>query len=87
VLLAVAVAFRPRGPRTPAQVSALAAAVIIAVQVPAMHWFYMYIVWFLPLVLIAVLGAGTPADRDAVPAEPAAEVDSGEPESVLAGTA
>jgi hypothetical protein len=87
VLLAVAVAFRPRGPRTPAQVSALAAAVIIAVQVPAMHWFYMYIVWFLPLVVIAVLGAGTPADRDAVPAEPAAEVDSGEPESVLAGTA
>src|SRR5438067_2002416 len=23
-----------------------------------MHWFYMYIVWFLPLVLIAVLAAG-----------------------------
>ena len=43
--------------RTPAQVAALGAAVIIAVQLPALHWFYLYIVWFLPLVLVAVLGA------------------------------
>jgi hypothetical protein len=55
VILAVLVAFRPRGTRSPAQVAALAAAVTIAVQLPALHWFYLYIVWFLPLVLIAVL--------------------------------
>jgi hypothetical protein len=87
VLLAVAVAFRPRGPRTPAQVAALAAAVIIAVQLPAMHWFYLYIVWFLPLVLIAVLATG-PSAADQV-AEPQAgiELEAPEPPSVLAGTA
>ncbi len=58
VLLAVVVAFRPRGPRSHVQVASLSAAVIIAVQLPALHWFYMYIVWFLPLVLIAVLCTG-----------------------------
>jgi Glycosyltransferase family 87 len=59
VILAVAVAFRPRGRRTVAQVAALAAALTIAVQLPAVHWFYLYIVWFLPLVFIAVLGVET----------------------------
>ena len=63
VILAVAVAFRPRGARTPAQVAALAASTIIAVQLPALHWFYLYIPWFLPLVLIAVLGAEAPPAR------------------------
>lgn len=58
VALALLVAFRPRGSRTTAQVSALAAVLIIAVQLPVLHWFYFYIVWFLPLVLIAVVGAG-----------------------------
>jgi len=58
VILALLVAFRPRGPRTTAQVSALAAALIIAVQLPALHWFYLYIVWFLPVLIVAVLTAG-----------------------------
>jgi hypothetical protein len=85
--LAVAVAFRPRGLRTPAQVGALAAAVIIAVQLPAMHWFYLYIVWFLPLVLIAVLAVGpSPVDEVAEP-KAGAELEAPEPPSVLAGTA
>ncbi len=60
VVLAIAVALRPRGPRSTAQVSALAAALTIAVQLPALHWFYLYIVWFMPLVLIAVLAPETP---------------------------
>ena len=51
--LAVAVFFVPRT-RTPVQVAALAAAVLIAVQVTANHWFYPYAVWFAPLVLTAV---------------------------------
>ena len=55
--LAVAVAFVPRR-RTPAQVAALAAAVLIAVLLPADHWFYLYIPWFAALVLIAI-GRGT----------------------------
>jgi len=90
VFLAVAVAFRPRGLRTPAQVAALAAAVIIAVQLPALHWFYLYVVWFLPLVLVAVLAPGAPANAEtevldrSVALEPA---DPGDASPALAGAA
>jgi hypothetical protein len=52
--LAVAVAFVPRQ-RSPTQVAALAGAVVIAVQLVVTHWFYLYVVWFLPLVLVALL--------------------------------
>jgi hypothetical protein len=55
VLLAVAVAFVPRR-KTPLQVAALGAAVLIAVQLAASHWFYLYVVWFFPLALIALFG-------------------------------
>jgi hypothetical protein len=88
VVLAVAVAFRPRGARTPAQVAALAAALIIAVQLPALHWFYLYIVWFLPLVLVAVLGVESRTQpTDGHDADRAAELEAGYPASVLAGAA
>ena len=50
--LAVAVAFYPRY-KSPVQIAALAAAVTIAVQLTASHWFYFYVVWFLPFVLVA----------------------------------
>jgi Glycosyltransferase family 87 len=39
------------------QVAALGAAVLIALQLTATHWFYLYVVWFLPFVLVAVFGA------------------------------
>jgi hypothetical protein len=45
--------FLPRR-RSTAQVAALAAALLIAVQVTANHWFYPYVIWFAPLVLVAV---------------------------------
>ena len=45
--------FLPRR-RSTVQVAALAAALLIAVQVTANHWFYPYAVWFAPLVLVAV---------------------------------
>jgi hypothetical protein len=67
VALAVYVAVRPRGPRTLAQLSALLAALTIAVQLPALHWFYLYIVWFWPMVLVGVLGAGSPPAPAPVP--------------------
>ena len=57
--LAVGLVFFPRGRRSLSQVSALAAALVIGVQLPALHWFYLYIVWFLPFVLVAVV-AGEP---------------------------
>jgi len=85
VILAVAVAFRPRGARTPAQVAALAAAVTIAVQLPALHWFYLYIVWFLPLVLVAVLAADVRPAPEPLPATDAPAAEQGDAEPVLAG--
>ena len=52
--LAAAVAFVPRRRSLP-QVCALAAAVLIAVQLPAVHWFYYYVIWFMPYLAIALL--------------------------------
>jgi hypothetical protein len=54
-VLALAVAFVPRQ-RDELTVAALAAAVLIALQLTVTHWFYLYLVWFLPLMLVALLG-------------------------------
>ena len=51
---AVVAAFLPRR-RDLVGLSALAAAVVIVLQLGVTHWFYLYIVWFLPLVLVALL--------------------------------
>jgi hypothetical protein len=59
--LAVAVAVWPRR-RDAGTVAALAAAVLIAVQLGADHWFYLYLAWFAPLVWIALL-APQPSGR------------------------
>ena len=56
VALAVGVAFVPRI-KTPVQIAALAAAVTIAVQLTATHWFYFYVVWFLPFALVAMFAS------------------------------
>jgi hypothetical protein len=74
--LAALVAFFPRGRRSPAQVAALGAAVLIAVQLPAIHWFYFYVAWFMPFVLVALLAAYT---TDEPVAEPSARVEPAEP--------
>ena len=52
-LLAIALAFRPRR-KTLGQMAALASALLIGVQITAEHWFYLYIVWFYPLLLVAM---------------------------------
>jgi hypothetical protein len=54
-LLAIAVAFVPRQ-RNIFQLAALGAAVLIGLQLGVSHWFYLYIPWFFPLVLVALLG-------------------------------
>jgi len=66
LVLAALVAFVPRQ-RSIAQICALAGAVTIALQLPAVHWFYYFIVWFMPFVLVAML-AGTGDDGGAVDA-------------------
>ncbi len=77
VLLALALAVIPRRPGVPA-LAAAAAAILIALQLGIEHWFYLYIPWFFPLVMIALLARGggpavpTPVAEQAVSAsEPA----------------
>ena len=67
-LFAAALAFVPRR-RTLPQVAALAAAVMIALQLSVDHWFYLYIPWFFGALAIALL-AISPTDRAPV-GEPA----------------
>jgi hypothetical protein len=76
ILIAATLAFVPRR-RSLGQVSALAAMLTIAVQLPAIHWFYYYIVWFIPFLLVALFAVprreeGDPG-RDAVGAVQPAE--------------
>lgn len=53
VLLGVALFFIPRT-RTPVQIAALGAALLIATQIGSSHWFYFFILWFAPYVLVTI---------------------------------
>ena len=72
---AVAIAFIPKR-KTPVQVAALGAAVLIALEIVTAHWFYLYIVWFAPFVLVALFALhrdpGEPEPVGAEEAEPQA---------------
>ena len=61
-LLAIVVAWLARG-RALAALAALACALTVAVQLPAEHWFYNYLVWIAPFALVAQL-AREPLRRD-----------------------
>ena len=78
--LAGVVAVIPRR-KTPLELAALSAAVLVGFELTLTHWSYLYIVWFLPFVLLALfLPRRRPQEPVAVPAEPVAE-------AVLQGTA
>jgi len=51
--LAIALAFWPKR-KTLIQLAALGAALLIGLQLTTQHWFYLYIVWFYPLLLVAM---------------------------------
>jgi hypothetical protein len=74
-LFGASLALVPRR-RTLAQATALAAAVMIAVEIPLEHWFYLYIPWFFGLVIAALATGGgaeakpPPARRDGGEAAP-----------------
>jgi hypothetical protein len=51
--LSLLFAFRPKDKQL-FQVAALGAALLIGVQLTMHHWFYLYIVWFYPLLLVAM---------------------------------
>ena len=67
ILLALALAFVPRR-RGPIELAALTAAVLVAAQLALTHWFYLYIPWVLPFVLLWLLLPGSP--RTAAEAQP-----------------
>ena len=56
VALAFYVAFRPKR-KDMIDVAALGAAILIAAEISFTHWFYTYIVWWLPFVLVGVFAA------------------------------
>jgi hypothetical protein len=61
VAFALVAAVLPRR-RDVVGLAAIGAAVLIALQLGVTHWFYLYLVWFLPLVLVALFGRyGEPA--------------------------
>jgi len=80
--LAIVVAFVPRR-RGIVEVAALGAAVVISLQVTANYWLYPYIVWFFPLVLVALF-AGHPERRRRfiAPPPPYVELPQHEPVAV-----
>jgi hypothetical protein len=67
-VLAIALAFVPRK-KSLLQVAAFSAALLLGVQITLHHWFYLYIVWFFPLMLVALalLEATEEPDDDEVP--------------------
>ena len=79
LVLAVVVAFVPRR-RDPVAVAALGAAALIALQLALEHWFYLYLVWFLPLALVALLAGRRIVSIDSAD-------DGREPEAVRMTTA
>jgi hypothetical protein len=60
--LSVFLAFRPKR-KTLVQVAALAGALLIALQLTMQHWFYLYIVWFYPLLLVAFAAQRAPTSH------------------------
>lgn len=56
-MFAIALAFWPKEKKL-TQVAALGAALLIGLQLTAQHWFYLYIVWFYPLLLVSLASLG-----------------------------
>jgi len=54
--LAVMAAFLPRRPSL-RQTAALGAAILIAIELTATHWFYLYVVWFVPFLFVTLFAA------------------------------
>ena len=66
--LALLLLFVPRT-RDLRQIAALGAAVVLAVELGMTHWFYLYVVWFVPFVLVALFAG----ERRSEPAAPVRE--------------
>ena len=60
--LSVLLALRPKR-KSLVQVAAFAAALLIGVELTMHHWFYLYIVWFYPLLLVALVARDSDQER------------------------
>jgi hypothetical protein len=60
--LSLTFAFVPH-PKSLLQLTALSAALLILVQLTMQHWFYLYIVWFYPLLLVALASSDANGPR------------------------
>jgi hypothetical protein len=69
-VFALALFFVPRR-KSPLQLAALTAAVLIAFELVLTHWFYLYLPWFFPFVIFAVLA---PAARSRIRERPSREL-------------
>jgi hypothetical protein len=85
IALALALAVLPRRPDV-VGLAAACATIVIATQLGVEHWFYLYIPWFFPLVMIALLGVRPNPPRRSpppgglyTPATPSWEAQTGEP--------
>jgi len=79
IALALGVGFLPSR-RAVVDVAALGAAVLISLQLVTNYWLYPYIVWFFPLVIVAMLGAHP--DRDQPPPQTWSDPAGSEPAPV-----
>jgi hypothetical protein len=73
----VLAAFYPRR-RSPLQLAALTAALLVGLELVLTHWSYLYIPWFAPFVAFAVLAPSRPERKDPEPA-----VDTERPQLVV----
>jgi hypothetical protein len=64
-IFALALFFVPRR-KSPLQLAALTAAVLIALELVLTHWFYLYLPWFFPFVAFAVLAPAKRQRREPV---------------------
>ncbi|MGA8364999.1 MAG: hypothetical protein WB709_10825 [Solirubrobacteraceae bacterium] len=81
IALALALAVLPRRPDV-VGLAAACAAIVIAVELGVEHWFYLYIPWFFPLVMIVLLGVRPDPQRrgrDDAPAIPGWEAQTWAP--------
>jgi hypothetical protein len=74
-LASIAFAFIPKR-KSPIQLAALSAALLILLQLTLHHWFYLYIVWFYPLLLIALAASPARTSRPAPDRSPRRELPS-----------
>jgi hypothetical protein len=68
----VALGWWPRR-RSPLQLAAFSAAILIGFELVLTHWFYLYLPWFFPFVAIALLAPLRADERVWVPANEADE--------------